>query len=141
MSPWNACRLLPANGVKESKMATTTINERPGQQDGIVSRVQLALADPEAPWYGSDLVSLVGDMIENTKRRDRELASALILLAAEMVRGKGMPSDQWDDWKLPPRTPTTALRQIMDVSRAAQKQSGDWGRALRLVVDRLRESD
>ena len=30
-----------------------------------IDKIRTALGDPEAPWYGSDVVSLVGDLIED----------------------------------------------------------------------------
>ena len=39
------------------------VRVREGVRD-LISRTQLALADPEAPWYGSDVVPMVGDVID-----------------------------------------------------------------------------
>ena len=36
-------------------------------------KIQLALADPQAPWYGSDLVPLVGDYLDARSLGDRLL--------------------------------------------------------------------
>ena len=35
--------------------------------DNLKSKIQGALGDPQAPWYGSDLVSWVGDYIEEVE--------------------------------------------------------------------------
>jgi hypothetical protein len=36
------------------------------------NKIMAALGDPDAPWYGSDLVSWVGDYIERTKELEAE---------------------------------------------------------------------
>ena len=40
-------------------------------------RIELALCDPDAPWYGSDLVSWVGDLINEHKQLRKAAQRAL----------------------------------------------------------------
>lgn len=35
-----------------------------------ISQIRTALADPDAPWYGSDLVPLVADLVERVELFD-----------------------------------------------------------------------
>ena len=41
--------------------------------DKLKNKIHRALGDPTAPWYGSDLVSWVGDYIEEVEKRIKEL--------------------------------------------------------------------
>jgi hypothetical protein len=61
----------------------------------------------------------------------------LINLAAEMARGKGMPSPYIDDYGLPKSTPVGAKCTMMEVANIAQDQSRDWAIRLRAIADRL----
>ena len=53
-----------------------------------IDRIQVALADPDAPWYGSDLVPLVADTIDDLTA---QLAAAEKVIEAAQDRGC------WDD--------------------------------------------
>lgn len=47
----------------------------PSKIDELKSKIYGALGDPQAPWYGSDLVSWVGDYIEEVEKRVTKLES------------------------------------------------------------------
>ena len=63
--------------------------------------------------------------------------SELIRLAAEMLRGKNMPSMFADDWKLPASTPTKVIRTIEKVGETADEQCRLWATRLKEISDSL----
>jgi len=56
-------------------------------------------------------------------------------MAAEMVCGKGMPTEFVSDWDLPKTTPITAKREIEFQTTTARQQCRDWSRRLMEIVD------
>lgn len=102
-----------------------------------IDKIEQALADPDAPWYGSDLVSWVGDLLEDYKDVTRG-----------MIRGRGdggLDADErlcldhacacWDAWlKLDNRTADDnrtvrdALHHVQDLltNRVARKHYPDF---------------
>jgi len=66
---------------------------------------------------------------------DEQIKSRLLKMAAEMMRGKGMPPEFFGDWKLAKTTPITARREIVFHTNAARQQCNDWGRRLMEIVD------
>lgn len=50
----------------------------------LISRIRSALCDPDAPWYGSDVVPMVGDLCDAHSSALREIA-ALRSLADEAI--------------------------------------------------------
>ena len=38
-----------------------------------IDRIKAALGDPEAPWYGSDLVSWVADLVEDYEQLEADI--------------------------------------------------------------------
>lgn len=60
--------------------------------------------------------------------------SRLIKLAAEMVRGEGMPSDFVEDWDLPKTTPMKTRRKIQKSSATALAQCHEWANRIMDVV-------
>jgi len=41
-----------------------------------IAKIQMALVDPNAPWYGSNLIVWVGDLLANHEQLQAELAAA-----------------------------------------------------------------
>ena len=58
----------------------------------------------------------------------------LINIAATLVRGEFLPSENWEDWQeiLPKSTPKSAIREIT-------QQSADAAEACRLLAIRIRD--
>tara|TARA_R110000868_G_scaffold368788_1_gene631923 strand:- start:337 stop:567 length:231 start_codon:yes stop_codon:yes gene_type:complete len=59
-----------------------------------------------------------------------EQKSDLLRLAAEMIRGDGMPFEFVDDWNLPESTTTKVRREIAFSSSRARRKAHAWGRRL-----------
>ena len=69
----------------------------------------------------------------------RYLKSELIRLAAEMVRGQGMPSNHYDDWDWPKSMPSTAWGEVRRSANKAQEQCRQWGIAIKELADKIKE--
>lgn len=80
----------------------------------------------------SENLELGGGSIDRLVRRHR---SALLKLAAEMVRCNGMPSPYIEDWNLAKTTPLRTMRQIRDAADKAEKQCKRWAVRLRAIID------
>ncbi len=65
--------------------------------------------------------------------------SELIHIAAELVRGDFLPSDQWEDWEaiLPKTTPKAAIREITRQASDAIEHCKQLAIRLRDVADTL----
>ena len=65
---------------------------------------------------------------------DDERQSILIKLAAEIVRGEGMPPEWVGDWDIPKTTPRSARREIQRATLDAREQCRAWSRRIMDVV-------
>jgi hypothetical protein len=63
----------------------------------------------------------------------------LINLAAQMVRGTGMPSSHADDWRWYASTCQSQKGVILEVAERANDQCKAWAVRLRAIADRLSE--
>lgn len=54
--------------------------------DALVGRIRSALSDPNAPWYGSDLVPLVADLCQAVDDQEFQLATLEALERAVTLR-------------------------------------------------------
>jgi DNA-directed RNA polymerase subunit RPC12/RpoP len=63
--------------------------------------------------------------------------SLLVKVAAEMVRGEGMPSEFLEDWDLPKSTPASVRKAIVGQSLAAGNTAHGWARSLRTAIELL----
>ena len=63
--------------------------------------------------------------------------SELIHIAAEMLRGKNMPSMDTDYWNTPKTTPKSVIRKAEKVGEAAQEQCRLWAIRLKEISDSL----
>lgn len=145
---------------------TATINKQPGHQDAIVSRPEhlrddarflvcsvckrkefcldcdgerCGMPQPDGFPCGGVMVGTLTNRPGNfvaQSAKDR-IRSVLIQMAAEMVRGKNMPSEFIEDWELPRTTPKKVYRQIVEQSRASRGQCIEWSGTLRKVYDLL----
>ena len=68
-----------------------------------------------------------------------EERSKLTKVAAEMVRGNGMPPYCFGDWDLPKSTPAKARREIDAVSQIAHAQCREWSKRIMEIVDAKRQ--
>ena len=147
-------------------LETPTIDEQPGQQHAIVSLPEHLRADapflvcsacqrkewcldcdgercgmtqPDGFQCGGVLRALPRKRCDNVVERlskDR-IRTVLIQMAAEMVRGKNMPSEFIEDWDLPVATSRKTRRRITEQARASRGQCIEWSATLRRVYDLL----
>jgi len=90
------------------------------------------LSDPDAPWYGSDLVPMVADLCSECERLKNKLAEnptvIQMLEAASMLQWRrcwecghvGLHVDNIDPWTRCCRCKSMDTRQIVDASRKLQ---------------------
>jgi hypothetical protein len=63
----------------------------------------------------------------------------LINLAAEMVRGTGMPSPYVEDWRWYASTCQSQQNIVLEAAERANEQCKQWAIRLRSIADRLSE--